>query len=415
MSRILVSAYACEPGKGSEPGVGWNWVCQIARFNEAWVVTRANNRRAIESALIRDPQPNLHWIYFDLPRWLSFWKKGIRGIQLYYLLWQIAIYFVARGLHRKVDFELVHHITFVNYWMPSFLVMLSVPFLLGPVGGGESAPPAFWWSFSLRGKVYETLRDLRRDLAHLDPFVRLAARRAVVALATTSQTGEKLRRLGCRNVSVISQVGVDLDEIRRRPTSTGRSGCLFRVVSVGRLLHWKGFEIGVRAFALLKAQFPASEYWLIGDGPERKRLEKLTRSLGLGDSVRFLGSMPRPLVLEKLAACHALLNPSLHDSGSFVCAEAMAAGLPVICLDLGGPSIHVTKETGIKIPAISPGQVILELAQAMRRLARDPGYRQQLGKAGRKRVGDFFAWEEKGDFIARLYGSILSDNCRHVC
>lgn len=414
--RVLVSAYACEPDRGSEPGVGWNWVRQIARFNEVWVVTRANNRQSIEAALAKDPIPKAHFVYFDLPAWRCWspraretiwWKRRAYLIRPYYYLWQLGVYFLARRLYRDLSFDLVHHVTFANYWMPSFLALLPVPFVLGPVGGGESAPRAFWWSLSVRGKIYEVLRDLGRGLGQLDPFVRLAVRRATVTLATTGQTAEKLKRLGCRSVSVLSQVAITTDEICRLPSSPAHQGSRFRVVSVGRFLHWKGFELGLRSFALFRARFPASEYWLIGDGPEKKRLKALTRKLGLADSVRFLGSMPRFQVLEKLAACDVLVNPSLHDSGSYVCAEAMAIGLPVICLDVGGPALQVTVETGIKIPAASPKQVIRDLAAAMSQLAHDPLERERLGKSARKRVLDNFMWKGKGDFIAAIYNRVV--------
>ena len=69
--RVLVSAYACEPGKGSEPGVGWNWARMIAQDHETWVLTRSNNRAPIEAALAADPQPNLRFIYVAPPRWLT--------------------------------------------------------------------------------------------------------------------------------------------------------------------------------------------------------------------------------------------------------------------------------------------------------------------------------------------------------
>ena len=119
--KVLLSAYACEPGKGSEPGVGWNWAKQITRFHDVWIITRANNKDPIERALTNEPMPNVHWVYFDLPRWLRFWKKRQRGIQLYYYLWQIGAYFKTMRLHREVRFDLVHHVTFVKYWTPSFL------------------------------------------------------------------------------------------------------------------------------------------------------------------------------------------------------------------------------------------------------------------------------------------------------
>ena len=88
--KVLMSAYACEPGKGSEPAVGWNWALQAARRHEVWVLTRGNNREAIEAELAESPVGNLHFVYHDLPRWASFWKRGGRGLHLYYLLWQLT-------------------------------------------------------------------------------------------------------------------------------------------------------------------------------------------------------------------------------------------------------------------------------------------------------------------------------------
>ena len=143
--------------------MGWNWVRQIARFHEVWVITRANNRVAIEKSLAKEPLPNVHWVYFDLPRWARFWKKGERGLYLYYHLWQLGAYFVGKKLHREARIDLIHHATFVNHWMPSFLALLPVPFVWGPVGGGESAPRAFRRCFSLRGKVYEILPKKESD------------------------------------------------------------------------------------------------------------------------------------------------------------------------------------------------------------------------------------------------------------
>ena len=138
--RVLLSAYACEPGKGSEPGVGWNWVTQLARHEDVWVLTRSNNRGAIEQALRSEPMDRARFVYLDLPRWLRFWKKGSRGIRLYYYLWQFGAYLRARKLHRNIGFDVAHHVTFVKYWMPSLLSLLPIPLVWGPVGGGNQCP-----------------------------------------------------------------------------------------------------------------------------------------------------------------------------------------------------------------------------------------------------------------------------------
>jgi glycosyltransferase involved in cell wall biosynthesis len=389
--------------------VGWNWVRQIARFHEVWVITRANNQEPVERGLASNPLPNVHWVYLDLPRWAHFWKKGRRGIHLYYFLWQLGAYFRARKLHRQVGFDLAHHVTFANYWMPSFLALLPLPFVWGPVGGGDSTPRIFWYGHSLRGKVYETMRDLVRWLSNLNPLLRLTARRAAIGLATTHETARRLRALGCRNISMLSAVGLTGDEILRLGSFPFRENSAFRVVSVGGLLHLKGFDLGLRAFACFERRFPATEYWIIGDGPERERLQRLARELGIAGKVTFTGALLRREVLEKLAECDVLLHPALHESGGWVCLEAMAAGRPVICLDLGGPAYQVTDETGIKVAATSPPQAVADLAEAMLRLAQDPAQRFRLGQAGRQRLAAQFDWQQKGIFMANLYKALIFD------
>ncbi len=404
--RVLASAYACEPGSGSEPGTGWNWVQQIARFHDVWVITRENNRPKIEQRLAEQPADNIQFVYYDLPSWARFWKKKQRGARLYYYLWQIGAYFVARKLHREIRFELIQHVTLGNYWIPSFLALLPVPFVWGPVGGGESASRSFWRSFSFRGKVFEMFRDLARWWSSLDPFVGQTAKRATFTLATTRQTEERLLRLGCKRTGVISKMALSQEEIEQLGSLGWDEGETFRVVSLGRILHWKGFELGLRAFARFHRDYPASEAWFIGNGPERKRLERLTEELGMQDSVVFWGSLPRAEALSKLAQCHALVHPSLHESGGWVCLEGMAAGRPVVCLDLGGPGANVTDESGIKVAAVSPEQVVNDLAHALRRLADDRGLCQRMGQAGRRRIQEKLCWDKSGSQLADIYRSL---------
>jgi len=406
--KILVSAYACEPEKGSEPGVGWNWVRQIADFaKEVWVITKANNRKVIEKALAKKPMPNVHWIYFDLPKWARFWKRGQRGVHLYYYLWQIGIYFLAKKLHKKVGFDLVHHVTFVNYWKPSFLSLLPVPFVWGPVGGGESSPKTFYKTFSLRGRIYEYMRDFARWLGEHDPFVRFTAKRAVIALATTQETAKRICRLGAKKVKILSQVALSEEEISFLNSLPQHKKNPFRFISIGRLLHWKGFHLGIMAFAKFMKEYPQSEYWIVGDGPERHNLEQLAKRLGIFNKIKFWGKLPREETLKKLAECDVLVHPSLHDSGGWVCVEAMAAGRPVICLNLGGPALQVTEETGFKIPARTPEQVVEDMSQAMLKVAIDIEFRKKTICKCKEKVLREFSWFKRGKQIQEIYKTVL--------
>jgi len=406
--KILLSAYACEPGRGTELGVGWNTVREVAKYHEVWVLTRPDDgREAIEAELARHPVPNLHFVYFTLPIWGSGWKWGNGAFQIHYYLWQIQAYFVARQLHHQIGFDLIQHVTFVKYSSPSFISLLPVPFIWGPVGGGESAPKAFWQDFSWKGKIYETLRNFSRRLGELDPFARLTAQRSVLAWATTEDTARQLSQMGSKNVQVLSQVALLPEEIAYLSQNSISSHSPVRFISIGRLLHWKGFHLGLRAFAQADLP-PDAEYSIVGDGPERKRLQRLAQELGISDRVKFWSEMPRESIWQMLGEARALVHPSLHESGGFVCLEAMAAGRPVICLDLGGPAVQVTAATGFKISAIAPQQAVADIANAMTCLANDAKLSAELGKAGQRRANELFNWANKGQQLVQHYDTILN-------
>ncbi|PKM80401.1 MAG: glycosyl transferase family 1 [Firmicutes bacterium HGW-Firmicutes-14] len=406
--KVLISAYACEPNRGSEPGVGWNNVRQISTYHEVWVITRTNNRENIEEVLKNEPLSNVKWIYFDLPTWARFWKKKRRGIQLYYYMWQIGAYLLAKQLHRQIQFDLVHHVTFVKYWTPSLFVRLPIPFIWGPVGGGESAPQSFYGNFSLRGKIYEFLRDLARWLAEHDPLVRLTAQQSSLVLATTNETKNRLKKIGVKKIMVWSEAGLSDEDLEKLGQIKPREYQPIRFISMGNLVHLKGYDLGLRAFA--EANCPHSEYWILGDGPERKRLENIVIKYNLLNRVKFWGALPRMEALQKLAECDVLVHPSLHDSGGWVCLEAMAAGKPVICMDLGGPATQVTNKTGYKIPALNPDQAIRDIAKSMLKLANDMDLRVNMGKEGRARINELFEWRKKGLFLKKVYDDICQDN-----
>lgn len=405
--RVLISAFACAPAMGSELGVGWNTARELANRHEVWVLTQGIHRPAIEAELDHSPVPNLHFLYYDVPRWASWWHRGRPTKQPYYYLWQFGAYRVARRLHRKVGLELAHHVTFVVYWKPSLLALLPVPFIWGPVGGGESAPKAFRADFGMRGKAYEAMRDLARWAGEHDPFVRLTARRSALAVATTEETAARLRILGARDVRVFSQVGLNEEEIDRlRTRGAPQEKDSARFASVGRLLHWKGFHLALRAFA--RARLSDAEYWVLGDGPERERLEALAEDLKISHQVKFWGRLSRDETLLRLGECHALVHPSLHESGGWVCLEAMALGRPVVCLELGGPAVQVTEETGFKVSPTKSEQVVDELAAAMRVLAEDRGLTVRMGESAQKRVAEQFNWRKKGARLAEIYEEVHS-------
>ncbi len=243
-----------------------------------------------------------------------------------------------------------------------------------------------------------------RRIGEFDPFVRITAQRSIVAWATTEDTAQRLQKIGTKVVQIYSQLGLSNQEIAKLADYKIPSNSPIRFISVGRILHWKGFHLGLAAFA--QANQPNAEYWMVGDGAERQQLEILAEKLGISKQVKFWGNLSREQTLSTIGDCHVLVHPSLHESGGFVCLEAMAAARPVICLDLG-LAVQVTEETGFKIKANTPEQAIEDIAQAMRYLIDDQGLRLRMGEAGQKRVREAFNWESKGQKLAHFYTEIF--------
>jgi len=378
----------------------------MARHHQVWLLTRANNRPMIEQALRREPLPELSFVYYDLPAWARWWKKGPRGVQLYYYLWQLALLSHARRLHRQIGFDLAWHLTFGKYWSPSRLPALGVPFVWGPVGGAEDAPLSFWPGFGIRGCVLDGGRCAARSVAEFDPLLACTARGCRLGLTKTEESALRLKALGVEEVRVWGEVAFSGEELERLGELPLPHGKPIRFLTLARLVHWKGVHLALAAFA--EAALPEAEYWIVGDGAERARLETLARKLGVAERVRFWGQKPRPAALELLGQSHVLVHLSLHDSGGWVCPEAMAARRPVICLALGGPGTQVDQRSGIALPAHNPQQVIRDAAQAMRRFAEDDLLLRNTGESARNVVLSEYLLERRVRQLAEAFTVLVS-------
>jgi glycosyltransferase involved in cell wall biosynthesis len=404
MLKILISAYACEPEKGSEPGVGWNWAKQIAKFAEVWVITRKYNRAVIEEELKKNSEPNLHFVYVDLPKWMRFWKKRQRGVHLYYLLWQFAAYFQARRLLKEIKFDIAHHITFVNDWLPSFLAFLPIPFVWGPIGSNQPMP--FKFLPHKKSKFLEFIRVTVQDIFRLfNPLFYLTLFKAK-AIITIRDIKNKLPffLLSKKKFFHQSAIGIDIDD--RLSVYKYTSKHTINLISVGRLIYFKGFHLTLQAFCQAVKENNNMRLHIIGDGMDNKFLENLAHKIKSKEHIKFLGNIPRENVLKIMSESDIFLFPSF-EGGGMVVLEAMACGLPIICLDYGGPGEMVTDECGIKVKPITPEQTINDLADALLKLVNDPELRRKMGEASRRRVREHYTWEKKGEFIKKIYENIL--------
>ncbi|MCB0778487.1 MAG: glycosyltransferase family 4 protein [Flavobacteriales bacterium] len=400
--KVLQIAFACEPERGSEPAVGWNCAHAASRDKPVWVITDPSHKQPIEAWLAKHGEKNIRVHYHAMPSWTQWMWRIQFTVNIYYYLWNIGAVGLARRLHARERFDLVHHVTYVRYWMPSAGAGLGIPFVWGPLGGGESAPPGFLRGVGMKGLFEEKLRALMRWFFERDPWLKRTAKAATVAIACSEDTSARMRRLGVKDLRIMSSIGITPGGLGdHMPRSADGK---VRFVSVGRLLHWKGFHFGLEAFA--KAAIPNAEFVVVGNGPEMQRLQALVDRLGIRDKVSFTGELPWREGLKQFQAADVLVHPSLHDSGGFVLLEAMEMRKPVVCLKLGGPGVYVNDTTGFAIPARSIPQVVADLASAMRQLAADPDLRKRLGEAGHQRAVTEFTWAKKAEDTERIYREV---------
>ncbi len=399
--RILLSAFACDPNKGSEEGVGWTWAYHLAKAgHEVCVLTRDYHRQVIEDKLQELNLPNLRFDYVGV-RTVPFWMPGL-SVYPYYFCWQWKAYFQARRFHNETPFDIVHHLTYGVFRNPSYLYLLDTAFVFGPVGGGESSPRALRVSMSRRGKCFELMRDCANWLLYCDPFwwsmLRHSARIAVKTEETLRRLPQKSKERAVVTLeNMVSELPTLAGNVDRTPP--------LKLLFAGNLLPLKGVHLAIQAIALLRDQIHV-ELTIVGKGPDESRLKAEVCRLELERTIHFRSWIPRAEVLALYSTHDALLFPSLHDSSGTVVMEAIAHGKPVICLDLGGPAVTVDKDCAriVSTKGRTEAQVIRGIADAITELALMSSAEWESMRRAAVRRAQFYAPDL---VIGRVYGPLL--------
>jgi glycosyltransferase involved in cell wall biosynthesis len=405
--RVLLLAYACSPVRGSEAGVGWQRALQASAECDTWVVCEEHEfadeiRQHLDAY---GPLAGLHFIFVPMPRWQ--WLLARNNSALWYPVlkqWHRQVYRAARQWHEQVGFDLIHQVTFSGYREPSYLWKLGVPFLWGPIGGVQNYPWRFLPSAGLRGALKEGARNLMNSLQlRFSPRVRAAARRASRVLAATTLTQEGLRRAHGIQPEVLLETG--LARVSGRARTSASRGDVLRILWSGMLLPNKALHLLIEALARLPDNV-RYELRVLGEGPQRERWQRLATRIGVAQHITWLGRRPHEQALRQYDWSDVFVFSSLRDTSGNVVLEALAAGVPVICLDHQGMRDVVTEKCGIKVPVIAPRSTIEELAHAIGRLARDVDLWERLSVGAIQR-GEEFLWSRQGERMMAIYREVL--------
>jgi glycosyltransferase involved in cell wall biosynthesis len=402
--RLLLSAYACDPSRGSEEGSGFNWLWQAAALgHEVWCLTTPRGRDNISRVLAEraaDPiAARIHPIYIEVPKAVDYAYRWQPGVYLHYLVWQYQAWRVAQRLDAQVNFEAVHHVTYNSLQMASWLWRLGKPLLLGPLGGGMTAPASLRRYLPDWFKT-ETVRNVISGLlTTFDPNVRQSLRHAELVLVANRDTANLARRLGARHVELVMsaalQAGFSPDTYKPRPALEGRE---LRILWLARLYPRKGLHLVLDALGQVDKRVPF-HLDIMGDGPVGPLVPGWIAETGLTDRVTWHGSVPYEETRAAYLSHDLFMLCSLRDTYANQYLESMALGLPILTLDHHGAADFVPDDAGIKVPVQTAEATVAALARAVEHLYDHPAELERMGRAGFAYARQF----ELTQLVAGLY------------
>lgn len=413
--RVLLVAHHCNPEWGSEPLIGWRWVEELDRRLPVTLVTHVRNRRAIEAA------GRLHGEvrYVDterLARTVNAWNDRLwprAAVVNRSLLEAVSLRAfdraatrIAKELASRGAIDVIHRVSPLSPRAPSRLGTVGLPFVLGPLNGGMETAPGFVNVEKAERAVFQRLRPLARVL---DPFG-TTFRRADAIFAATRATIDAIPEWAQRRTTLLCENAVEPSLFTPR---FRRSGSTLRVLYLGRLLPYKGVEHLIRAVATLP-EGPVVQLDIVGDGPDRARLESIARNAGGAAVIRFHGAVPVADVPKWMESCDLFCLPSVRESGGAVVLEAMAAGKPVVVADHGGPSETVTTNVGVKVPATNPDALVAGFRAAITRFTNQEKLRERTGWAAWNHVIQNYTWAAKADQAIATYDRAIAARRRRA-
>ncbi len=361
MKKILLSAFACSPIKGSEEGRGWNWAIGLAEMGyTVYCMTNFEDKEEIEIEHKKVNLPNLHFEYVELSYGLDkqLFKPSGKTIYLHYYLWKKKASNRALSLHKKYNFDIAHHITYGSFQQGTCLYKLdNCKILFGPVGGGQMALPIFksyfgkaWTTEVIRGKV-------SKMLVRHSSSLKKTLKKASHVIATNYDTKKLLdsSNLISKEKSHITEIYAipkkyDTLKFIERPDNE-----ILNIIWVGRLLPRKGLNLSLQGLSFLPKDFPY-KLTIVGGGSMGENVEKWIEDYKLdANKITLLGQIPFKQVDEEYRKADIMLFCSLRDTLGIQVMEAMAYSLPLVVLNISGVKNLVPENCAIKIDP-TPGE-----------------------------------------------------------
>lgn len=416
--RVLAIAFACDPTKGSEHGVGWGWVNAIAKHHDLTVITADFNAIHIIQQLGKDSNghnidpafiyvTNLPWHYSPTRFWHYIETSIAKPLMnLAYHNWLVYAFRIAQTEIAHTPYDLIHLITYVGWRFPGRFYQLNIPFVWGPIGGLKNTPRHLLPILGLKGAVYYSARNLVNSLQlKLLTGPKQAIRAADNHLiAATEEIQYELRKHYGARSHVISEVGPP-EGFGPKPKSRNDDEPL-KICWSGEHLPGKALQLLLRAVTRLPSDIIYS-IEILGDGPHSRVWRRLAIKLKIDEHCNWYGWLPRNRALALMDDSHLFVITSLKDLTSSVALEAISLGLPIITLNHCGFADLVNNECGIKIDIESASQIEYDIARSIATLYYDEQLRKSLSKGSLDRSNSY-SWESKMTILNDVYSSAVN-------
>ena len=411
--RILVLAPFCDPEDVSMPYVAYCHAAALAQLHDVTLVVGApvedKVRRAKASfeAIEAVRMPTLERVHAWIFR--NVLKSNFDTQMLTILSYPSSLafeWYVWRRLRRRIlagEFDVVLRILPLTAVLPSpfasFLRKGPIPFVIGPLNGGLPWPPGF----SQLEKQKEWVSGLRGLYRYL-PFARSTYRNAAAIIAASSQTCAEFAAYRDK-LFFVPENGVS-PSLCSDDTRSSQPGARVELIFVGGLVPRKACDLALRAAAPLLRN-DLARFTVVGDGPERRRLEQLVKSLGIDESVVFCGWLSHAEVLTRLRSADVLVFPSVRDFGGGVVFEALACGTVPVVADFGGPGDIVHPEVGYKVPLTNESDIVVQLEKALTQLAHNRDHLERLRRQGMIYARERLTWDAKAHDTSKVLHWVL--------
>lgn len=396
--KIFVSAYACEPELGSEIGVGWHWVLEMSKNFELWVLTRKSNRDSIEKWMEKqDEKYDIHFVYFDLPKALRFWKKGMHGVRTYYVLWQKLTNRIVKQVMRENDIEIYHLLTYGNALWPASSYGMKKFFIWGPTGGVDTIPAEYSKLYDKKSRLVEFIR---RSVVNMLPFnlgFRKRCKNANLIFCKSYQMYHAIPDQYRDNAMLFTDVAVETGSVKK--VELVKRNDRIKYLVVGKLDAWRAFDVLIEAFEKAYDKDKRIRLEIVGEGTDKPRLKKMIMERNLKDVIMMSGAVSMDKYFQKMNGADVIVNSSLKEGAVTVSFDSMALSKPLICVDTGGYTRYFNNDYAIVLERKNRKALIEDMSKAILQLT-DGDLRNELG-AKAHCAGLDYTWNDKGKLICQ--------------